>query len=63
MVDKIDAYVEGRPIPRFSSSLISPASEYLCGGSVCFSVDWRVFSVRGSPILNSGKITSSPRAS
>src|SRR3989344_6452101 len=46
-------------MPRFSSSLINPASEYLAGGSVCFSVEFISKRLKSSPDFNSGKITSS----
>ena len=58
----IDAYVEGRPIPRCSNSLMSPASEYLPGGSVNFSSLFNSSNFSFSPALQIGNSISSPRA-
>ena len=49
-------------MPRFSSSLISPASLYLFGGSVCFSSLVRLNRDNGSLALTFGSKTSSPLA-
>ena len=57
----IDAYVDGRPIPRFSSSFTSPASLYLPGGSVCFACEERSRSASASPTATFGSFTSSSR--
>ena len=46
-------------MPRFSSSLIRPASEYLAGGWVSFSSASMLSSFNGLPALSFGKITSS----
>ncbi len=62
MVFMIEAYVEGRPIPRFSSSLMRPASVQREGGCVSLPSASRSISVSGSPVCSFGTSTSSPRA-
>src|SRR3990167_4284689 len=46
-------------MPRFSSSLISPASEYRAGGRVLFSAESIFKSRREWPAESSGKMTPS----
>ena len=49
-------------MPRFSSSLMSPASVYREGGCVCFASECISMSVSVSLITTFGNSTSSPRA-
>ena len=59
MVEIIDAYVDGRPIPRFSSSLTNAASVKRAGGLVkcCLGSSCSNFSI--SPTFTSGNVVSS----
>ena len=51
----IEAYVEGRPIPRSSSSLTNEASLYRAGGLVAWPSAVSSVAVNLSPTLNGGK--------
>ena len=55
----MEAYVEGLPIPFFSSSLTSAASENLAGGLVYFWSKFNCSRFKISPSANGGKIASS----
>ena len=59
IVEIIFAYVEGLPIPFFSSSLTSAASENLDGGFVYFCSKLIFSTVRESPSFSDGRISSS----
>ena len=59
MVEMMFAYVDGLPIPLFSSSLTSAASENLAGGFVNFFSFLRSTRFKVSPSASGGKIASS----
>ncbi len=63
IVEMIEAYVDGRPIPLASSSFTSPASVYLFGGRVSFSITNISSSFNPVSIDSFGSNTSSPRPS
>jgi len=60
MVEIIDAYVEGRPIERFSNSLTNDASPKRAGGLVKCWLGSILSNVSDSPTCKSGKCLSSP---
>ena len=63
MVLMIAAYVEGRPIPRSSSSFTSEASLNRGGGSVKCCSGFRLFSVSFWPSVSSGSLCLSASSS